>query len=47
MTSGLLSHHNVRGTVLLLTCFVALAVLCGIAALSTVMRPAKWAERAH
>ena len=42
---GLLSHHNIRGTVLLIVCFLMLATICGFAALSTVMRPAKWIER--
>ncbi len=45
MTLGLLSHHNLRGVFLLLVCFLMLATLCGFAALSTVMRPAKWVDR--
>ncbi|GKS57304.1 hypothetical protein YTPLAS18_08310 [Nitrospira sp.] len=42
---GLLSHHNIRGTILLVLCFLMLATICVFAALSTVMRPTKWAER--
>lgn len=47
MTTGLLSHHNFRGTLLLIVCFVTLATLCGIAMLGTVMRPVRWNERKH
>ncbi len=45
--AGLLSHHNFRGTFILFVCFLTLATICGIAALSTVMRPVKWTERGH
>lgn len=45
MAIGLLPHHNLRGSLLLFLCFVVLATICGIAALSTVMRPARWADR--
>ena len=44
---GLLSHQNVRGAVLLFVCFLMLATICALAALSTLMRPAKWIERVH
>ena len=45
MILGLLSHHNFRGSLLLLVCLVMLATICGMAALATVMRPVKWMER--
>ena len=37
--------HDVRAGFLLMVGLAMLAFICAVAALSTVMRPARWAER--
>ncbi len=37
--------HDVRAGFFLLVGFVMLAFICAIAALGTVMRPARWSDR--
>jgi len=37
--------HDVRAGFLLLVGFAMLALICAVAALSTVMRPVRWADR--
>ena len=37
--------HDVRASILLMVGLAMLAFICALAALSTVMRPARWADR--
>jgi hypothetical protein len=37
--------HDVRAGFFLLVGFAMLALICAVAALSTVMRPVRWADR--
>ena len=37
--------HDVRAGFLLMVSLTMLAFICAVAALSTVMRPARWADR--
>lgn len=39
--------HDVRAGVLLVVGFALLAIICAVAAFSTVMRPVRWADRRH
>jgi hypothetical protein len=44
----IMSHavlHDVRAGFFLMVGLAMLALICGVAALSTVMRPARWADR--
>lgn len=45
MATGTFSPHDLKGALILFLCFAMLAFICGLAALSTVMRPAKWSDR--
>lgn len=45
MATGIFSPHDLKGVLILFLCFAMLALICGLAALSTMMRPAKWNER--
>jgi hypothetical protein len=45
MATGTFSPHDLKGVLILFLCFAMLAFICGLAALSTVMRPAKWSDR--
>ncbi len=45
MATGSFSPHDLKGALILFLCFAMLAFICGLAALSTVMRPAKWSDR--
>ena len=37
--------HDVRAGFFLIVCLAMLAFICAVAALSTVMRPARWTDR--
>jgi hypothetical protein len=42
---GLWLQHNLRGGVLIVAAVMFLGVICGIAALSVLMRPDRWCDR--
>ncbi len=39
--------HDIRAGFFLMVSLAMLAFICAVAALSTVMRPARWADRKH
>jgi hypothetical protein len=45
MATATFSPHDLKGALILFLCFAMLAFICGLAALSTVMRPARWSDR--